>query len=97
MNKLFCVYMMTNKINGTIYTGVTSNLPQRVYQHKLNMADGFTKEYGCKILVWYEVHENAESAITKEKQIKNWKREWKINKIRDMNPSWSDLYDDICQ
>ena len=94
---MFCVYMMANKINGTIYTGVTSNLLQRVYQHKHNMADGFTKKYGCKILVWYEIHEGAESAIIKEKQMKDWKREWKINRIRDKNPKWNDLYDDICQ
>jgi len=90
------VYLMANKRNGTLYVGVTSNLAKRVYEHKHEMVSGFTKQHGCKMLVWYEVHESAESAITKEKQIKNWKREWKINRIIEMNPEWKDLYDDIC-
>lgn len=97
MDKQFYVYLMTNKRNGTLYVGVTSNLIKRVYQNKNEFAEGFTKDYGCKMLVWYEIHENAESAITKEKQIKNWKREWKINRIREVNPEWNDLYNDICK
>ena len=97
MDKQFYVYFLTNKRNGTIYTGVTSNLIQRIYQHKHDLADGFTKKHGCKMLVWYEHHGSAESAITREKQIKAWKREWKINRITEMNPKWEDLYNDICK
>lgn len=97
MDKQFYVYLMANRKLGTLYVGVTSNLIQRVYQHKNGLPDGFTKRYDCKMLVWYEVHSNAESAIMREKQMKNWKREWKINRISEMNPKWDDLYHDICQ
>ena len=72
MNKQPCVYMLASKQNGTLYIGVTSNLIGRVYQHRTGMADGFTKRYGIHSLVWYEVHERMESAILREKQIKNW-------------------------
>jgi putative endonuclease len=95
MKKEFFVYMMASQRYGTIYTGVTSNLIQRVYQHKHGLADGFTKKHNCKILVWYEHHYSAESAIIKEKQIKNWKRDWKINRIQEMNYYWDDLYNSI--
>ncbi|MEQ1595494.1 MAG: GIY-YIG nuclease family protein [Casimicrobium sp.] len=87
-----CVYILTNKPNGTIYIGVTSHLVQRVFQHREGLVDGFTKTYGLKALVWYEVHSTMESAITREKAMKEWKRQWKIARIRDMNPAWIDLY-----
>ena len=92
MEKAFCVYILAGGRNGTLYTGVTSNLIQRVWQHKEGLTDGFTKEYGIKSLVWYEQHESAESAISREKQIKKWNREWKIRLIEEMNPYWNDLY-----
>ncbi len=97
MEAKFCVYIMANRPNGTLYVGVASNLLRRVYEHKAGMVEGFTKQYGIKILVWYEVHENAEAAITREKQIKEWKREWKINRIKEINPEWNDLYQEICK
>jgi len=90
-----CVYMLASKRNGTLYVGVTSNLPQRVWQHKNDLVDGFTRRYGVHALVWYEVHETMENAITLEKTIKEWKRQWKIDLIEAMNPDWRDLYEDI--
>jgi len=81
MEKNFFVYMMSNKKNGTIYIGVSSNLPKRVWEHKNEIADGFTKEYGLKNLVWYESHGSAEAAIKREKQMKEWQRDWKIKRI----------------
>lgn len=90
-----CVYLLASKRNGTLYVGVTSNLPQRVWQHKNDVSEGFTKHYGVHILVWYEVHETMESAIVREKTIKEWKRQWKIDLIHAMNPDWRDLYEDI--
>jgi putative endonuclease len=94
--KHFYVYILCSKKNGTLYTGVTSNLIKRVYEHKNNMAEGFTKKYDVHRLAWYEVHESAESAITREKQIKKWERSWKIELIQGQNPEWKDLYEDIC-
>ena len=87
--------MMANGRNGTLYVGVTSNLIQRVWQHKEALVDGFTKEYGAKDLVWYELHETADSAITREKQIKKWNRDWKVELIEKQNPYWNDLYAEI--
>ncbi len=78
MEKQFYVYLMASGLNGTLYVGVTSNLIQRVWQHKQGVVEGFTKKYGVKTLVWYEQHENAESAISREKQMKDWKRAWKL-------------------
>jgi putative endonuclease len=89
------VYIMTNKRNGTLYTGVTSRLPQRVWQHREGVFDGFTKRYGCKRLVWFELHETMESAILREKQIKGGSRGKKIKLIESSNPQWCDLYSDI--
>ena len=89
-----CVYILANKPNGTLYIGVTSNLVQRVWQHKNDLVEGFTKRYGIHRLVWYEAHENMESAITREKMLKRWKRAWKIRLIEKANPKWSDLYDE---
>jgi putative endonuclease len=93
--KQFFVYMMASARHGTLYIGVTSNLPGRVWQHKNDAVEGFTKEHQVHTLVWFEPHEGAESAITREKQIKKWNRMWKVREIELMNPEWRDLYDDI--
>lgn len=93
--KLPCVYMLASQRNGTLYVGVTSNLVQRVWQHKEGLAEGFTKKYGVKLLVWYELHETMESAIVREKAIKEWQRAWKIKLIEQANPAWDDLYEGI--
>ena len=90
-----CVYILTSQKNGTLYVGVTSDLVKRVWQHKSDLADGFTKEYQVHTLVWYEGHETMESAIVREKNIKAWKRLWKLELIERLNPEWSDLYDQI--
>ena len=95
MEKQFYVYILASKRNGTLYTGVTSDLIQRVWQHKHHMVEGFTKKYRVKKLVYYEVHDNAESAITREKRIKKWRRKWKLRLIEEKNPQWTDLYDEI--
>lgn len=97
MEKRFFVYILASQKNGTLYIGVTSDLKKRIWEHKNNVVEGFTEKYKVHNLVWYEQHDNAESAITREKQMKEWKREWKIKRIVEMNPEWKDLYDDICQ
>ena len=97
MTKEFYVYILASKRNGTLYTGITSNLTQRVWQHKNNAIEGFTQKYNVKMLVFYEVHDNVESAITREKQIKKWRRAWKLQLIENRNPQWADLYEEICQ
>jgi putative endonuclease len=89
------VYMMANRRNGTLYIGVTSNLPQRISQHRAGIIRGFTKQYGCKLLVWCEVHETMYSAITREKQIKAGSRKKKLALIETMNPSWRDLFEEM--
>ena len=91
-----CVYILASKPNGVLYIGVTSTLPQRVWQHKNDFVEGFTKRYHVHRLVWYEVHESIESAITREKVLKKWNRAWKVCLIEESNPSWSDLYGEIC-
>ena len=93
--KSFYVYILTNKRNGTLYIGVTSDLTKRIWQHKEGVVDGFTKKYNLKKLVYYESHGNAENAIRREKRLKEWKRKWKINLIEDQNPEWEDLYENI--
>lgn len=94
MDKQFFVYMMASSKRGTIYTGVTSNLVARVYQHRTHaIADSFTARYGVTRLVWFEEHGNAESAITREKQIKEWRRAWKVEMIEKINLQWDDLWD----
>ena len=95
MEKAFCVYILASARNGTLYIGVTSDLVRRVWQHKEGLADGFTKKYRTNILVWYEQHDTADSAITREKQIKKWNRDWKIRLIEETNPYWNDLYEQI--
>ena len=91
----YYVYILASKRNGTLYTGVTSDLIKRVYEHKNNLVEGFTQKYNVHNLVYYEVTESIESAIRKEKQLKTWKREWKIRLIKKGNPEWKDLYQDI--
>ncbi|MCY7354126.1 MAG: GIY-YIG nuclease family protein [Lysobacter sp.] len=93
--RLPCVYMLASRQRGTLYIGVTSDLVQRVWQHKENQVDGFTKKYKVHSLVWYEVHEDMVSAITREKAIKAWKRVWKIELVESINSQWRDLYTDI--
>jgi putative endonuclease len=95
MEKAFCVYMLASARNGTLYIGVTSDLVRRVWQHREGLADGFSKKYRTSILVWYEQHDTADSAITREKQIKKWNRGWKIRLIEETNPYWNDLYKQI--
>ena len=89
------VYMMANRRNGTLYTGVTSNLPKRAYEHREGSVPGFTSRYGCKLLVWYEIHATMPDAIAREKQIKGGPRKKKLALIESMNPSWRDLFDDL--
>ena len=89
------VYIMANKRNGTLYTGVTSNLVQRVWQHREGVADGFTKRYGCKRLIWFEMADTMDSAIGREKQIKAGSRAKKLALIEAVNPEWNGLYDGI--
>ena len=86
---------MASKRNGTLYIGMSSNLGQRVWQHKNKMVEGFAEKYNVRNLVYYEVYENAESAMTRERQIKKWKRKWKLRLIEEHNPHWIDLYDKI--
>ena len=95
MDRAFYVYILASGRNGTLYAGVTSNLAQRVWQHREGFVDGFSKEHAVKLLVWYEQHETADSAITREKQIKKWNRAWKIEMIEAGNPYWRDLYGEI--
>jgi len=95
MDKQPCVYLLTSKQNGTIFTGVTSNLIKRVWEHKNNQVEGFASKYGVHTLVWYEPHETMESAVQREKTIKNWKRIWKLHIIEEHNPHWQDLYPDL--
>jgi putative endonuclease len=95
MSRAPCVYMMANKRNGTLYTGVTSNLAQRAFQHREGLTPGFTSRYGCKLLVFYELYPRMDEAIAREKQIKGGSRARKIALIRAMNPQWRDLYDSL--
>ncbi len=95
MEKQPAVYITASGRNGTIYTGVTSHLLGRAYQHREGLIAGFTKKHNAKLLVWYEIHETMESAILREKRIKNWRREWKLVLIEKDNPTWRDLAEDL--
>ena len=95
MNRHPAVYVVASDRNGTLYVGVTSNLVKRIWQHREHLAEGFTKKYEVAHLVWYEQHSTMESAITREKQIKAWKRQWKLDLIEAGNPYWNDLWVDI--
>jgi putative endonuclease len=90
-----CVYILASRRNGTLYVGVTSDLPQRVTLHKQNLVGGFTKKYHVHQLVYCETHRTMDAAIRREKQIKEWRRLWKIRLIENMNPEWIDLFDKI--
>ena len=87
------VYIMASQRNGTLYVGVTSDLQGRVYEHMHNHTPGFASKYGCKTLVWYERHDNIIEAIAREKQLKKFKRDWKLELIEAFNPEWDDLYE----
>ena len=89
------VYILASARNGTLYVGVTSDLIQRVWQHKHHEADGFTEKYGVHMLVYYELHDDMETAIVREKRSKKWKRLWKLRLIEQLNPEWNDLYDSL--
>ena len=89
--KVFCVYMLASQPNGTLYVGVTSNLPARLWQHRHHVFPGFTDRYDVTRLVWFEAHGSAESAILREKQIKEWRRAWKVRLLSESNPQWEDL------
>jgi putative endonuclease len=91
----FAVYMLASRRNGTLYIGMTDNLLGRVWQHKTGVVRGFTHAYGVKTLVWYEVHETREAAITRERQLKKWNRAWKLELIEKSNPAWCDLAEDL--
>jgi putative endonuclease len=88
----YFVYIMTNKLRGTLYIGVTNDLVRRVYEHKSGLQDGFTKKYKLKTLVYFECYEGVHFAIQREKNLKHWSKEWKIILIEKMNPEWADLY-----
>ncbi len=91
----YYVYILASKPNGTLYIGVTNNLIRRTLQHKNNLAEGFTRRYSVHTLVYYEQYNDVESALLREKQMKKWNRQWKINKIREQNPDWKDLFEDM--
>jgi len=91
------VYILASRRNGTLYVGVTGNLPLRVFAHKNDFVEGFTKRYGIHTLVYFEAWDEREGAIRREKQIKEWKRRWKIEMIEEGNPGWEDLYDQVLQ
>ena len=95
MKDRYFVYILSSAPYGTLYTGLTSDLIGRVYQHKMDMVEGFTNKYGCHTLVYYETTGDVNSALTREKQIKSWHRVWKIRLIEKDNPQWRDLYDDL--
>lgn len=91
----FFVYMLASKRNGTLYTGMTDDLVRRVWQHRSGQVSGFTYRYDVKKLVWYEMHQTRENAFTRERQIKKWNREWKIELIEQKNRDWNDLWDSV--
>lgn len=95
MERRFWVYILSDEPYGTLYIGFTSSLPHRVYQHREGLLDGHTKKHGIKKLVYYEEYPTAEEGIMREKKLKKWKRDWKIELIKKFNPTWRDLYDDL--
>ena len=95
MERVPCVYLLANGFHGTLYTGVTSQLLGRIWQHREEVTRGFTSRYGVKRLVWFEVHETMDTAIGREKSIKRWQRRWKIELIERENPTWRDLAEDF--
>ena len=95
MYKQYCVYIVTNKNNTVLYTGVTSNLRRRIFQHKQKLVEGFTKKYHIEILVYYEIFNDVRYAIAREKQIESGSRQKKIDLVNEMNPRWCDLYESL--
>ena len=95
MEKTPCVYILASRRNGTLYVGVTSDLLKRCWEHKENLIDGFTKRYNIHDLVYYELHGTMPDAIQREKQIKKWRRSWKISLIEELNPTWRDLWSEV--
>ena len=95
LERLPCVYILASRERGTLYTGVTSDLPGRIWQHRADLVPGFTRQYHVHRLVWFEQHETMESAILREKRIKHWNRLWKVELIESTNRDWRDLYSDI--
>lgn len=95
MNKQFYVYILSSKRNGKLYVGMTSDLVKRIWEHKNELAYGFTSKYNVKNLAYYEIHSSAKFAISREKQIKKWRRNWKLTLIEKKNPEWKDLYNNI--
>jgi putative endonuclease len=95
MEKKPAVYILANRRNGTLYIGVTSDLIKRVWLHKADLSEGFSKEHGTRLLVYYEIHQTMRNAILREKQLKKWNRAWKIRIIEKRNPYWRDLFEDL--
>ena len=95
MEKRPCVYILASRRNGTLYIGVTSDLVKRIWEHKNDILEGFTKRYKVHTLVWFEQHSTMESAITREKTVKKWERRWKLRLIEEKNPEWLDLYEEL--
>ncbi len=91
----FFVYILASRRNGTLYTGMTDDLIRRAWEHRTGVVPGFTKKYGVKLLIWYEVHESRETAFQRERQIKKWNRTWKLEMIERSNPSWRDLGNEL--
>jgi putative endonuclease len=91
----FCVYLVASRRHGTLYLGVTNNLARRVHEHKTRAVSGFTAQYGVDRLVWFETYDDPTAAITREKAIKKWRRDWKIRLIEEQNPEWRDLFSTI--
>jgi putative endonuclease len=92
---MYWVYILASRRHGTIYIGVTNDLVRRVFQHRNKLVKGFTSEHNVRYLVWFETHDDVGAAIAREKELKKWRREWKINLIEQDNPNWDDLYDEI--
>lgn len=94
-HEFIAVYIMASRRNGTLYLGVTGNLGQRAHQHREGLIEGFSQKHGCKHLVWFEPHSEMTAAISREKEIKKWRRAWKLELIENSNPQWRDLYNDF--
>ncbi len=94
---MYFVYILASRKHGTLYVGVTNDLVRRVYEHKTHAVPGFTSRYGVHLLVWFECYDDPVNAITREKDLKKWRRDWKVNLIERTNPEWVDLYEGICR
>ena len=95
MSKQYYVYLITNERYGTLYVGITNDLVRRIYEHREGTVQGFSKQHGLSRLVWFEAHDDVLAAIEREKAVKRWRRDWKMNLIQVMNPNWDDLYESI--